>query len=113
MDNYYALIAAGGLGTRLWPMSRVKVPKQMLPLIDDHSMFKTSIERIQHLFAPEDTLKHDDVSAYLFRMDKDAGGSRIEELEIQRDIGIENPEFTEAINELYDETLLVERVRPK
>ena len=64
-------------------------------------------------FAPEDTLKHDDVSAYLFRMDKDAGGSRIEELEIQRDIGIENPEFTEAINELYDETLLVERVRPK
>ena len=64
-------------------------------------------------FAPEETLEHNDVSAYLFRMDKDAGGSRIEELEIQRDIGIENPEFTEAINELYDETLLVERVRPK
>ena len=64
-------------------------------------------------FAPEETLKHDDVSAYLFRVDENAGGSRTEELEIQRDIGIDNPEFTKAINELYDETLLVERVRPK
>lgn len=67
----------------------------------------------EHGYAPEDTLKHDDVSAYLFRMDEEIGGSRVEELEIQRDIGVDNPEFTEAINELYDETLLVERVRPK
>ena len=54
MENFYALIAAGGQGTRLWPMSRVKVPKQMLPLIDDHSMFRTSVDRISGLFAPEE-----------------------------------------------------------
>jgi len=53
MQRYYALIAAGGLGTRLWPMSRARLPKQMLPLIDEHSMFRTSVERIQPLFAPE------------------------------------------------------------
>ena len=54
MNNYYALIAAGGHGTRLWPMSRARLPKQMLPLIDDHSMVRTSVERIESLFAPED-----------------------------------------------------------
>ena len=64
-------------------------------------------------FSPEDCLKHDDVSAYLFRMNEEAGGSRVERLEIQRDIGIEDPLFHEVINDLYEETLLVERVRPK
>ena len=54
MNRYYALIAAGGHGTRLWPMSRARLPKQMLPLIDDHSMFRTSVERIQDLFSPKD-----------------------------------------------------------
>ncbi len=53
MEHYYALIAAGGHGTRLWPLSRARLPKQMLPLIDNHSMFRTSVERIQTLFRPE------------------------------------------------------------
>ena len=54
MKHYYALIAAGGHGTRLWPMSRAKTPKQMLPLINQESMFRTSVERIQSIFPPED-----------------------------------------------------------
>ena len=54
MENYCALIAAGGQGTRLWPMSRARVPKQMLPLLDSDSMFQTSIKRIAPRFAPED-----------------------------------------------------------
>jgi len=53
MNNFYALIMAGGLGTRLWPMSRSGMPKQLLPLIDNHSMFQTSLKRIESLFEPE------------------------------------------------------------
>lgn len=53
MDHYYALIMAGGGGTRLWPMSRKNKPKQLLPLVGNDSMFKTSVERLLPLFAPE------------------------------------------------------------
>lgn len=53
MENYYALIMAGGGGTRLWPMSRNETPKQFLPLVEDHSMFKTSVDRLEPLFPPE------------------------------------------------------------
>lgn len=53
MQHNYALILAGGGGTRLWPMSRSDKPKQMLPLIGDTSMFTTSVERLYPLFQPE------------------------------------------------------------
>jgi mannose-1-phosphate guanylyltransferase len=53
MDHYYAVILAGGGGTRLWPMSRANFPKQMLPLVEEHSMFKVSVERLAPLFTPD------------------------------------------------------------
>lgn len=53
MDHYYALIMAGGGGTRLWPMSRQDRPKQMLPLVEDSSMFRASVERLAPLFTPD------------------------------------------------------------
>ncbi|MBN1679695.1 MAG: mannose-1-phosphate guanylyltransferase [Anaerolineae bacterium] len=46
MDNFYALIMAGGGGTRLWPLSRKSRPKQMLPLVEERSMFQMSVERL-------------------------------------------------------------------
>jgi mannose-1-phosphate guanylyltransferase len=52
-QHYYALILAGGGGTRLWPMSRKDTPKQMLPLISEDTLFQTSVERLTPLFAPE------------------------------------------------------------
>ncbi len=53
MEHYYAMIMAGGGGTRLWPMSRSETPKQMLSLVEDDSMFKISVDRLGPLFPPE------------------------------------------------------------
>lgn len=52
-EHYYAVIMAGGGGTRLWPLSRQAHPKQMLQLIGDRSLFQTSVERLQGVFPPE------------------------------------------------------------
>ncbi|MFQ3646946.1 MAG: sugar phosphate nucleotidyltransferase [Anaerolineae bacterium] len=53
MDNYYALILAGGGGTRLWPVSRKNKPKQMLALTDNVTLFQMSVRRLLPLFPPE------------------------------------------------------------
>ena len=31
--NYYAVIMAGGIGSRFWPMSRTKHPKQFIDVL--------------------------------------------------------------------------------
>ncbi len=53
MDHFYALIMAGGSGTRLWPLSRKSRPKQVLPLVEDKSMFQIAVERLDPLLPPE------------------------------------------------------------
>jgi mannose-1-phosphate guanylyltransferase len=53
MDHFYALIMAGGGGTRLWPLSRRNRPKQMLPLVSEESLFRVSVMRLAALFPPE------------------------------------------------------------
>lgn len=40
-----SLILCGGSGTRLWPLSRVQMPKQFYPLFDQKSLFQGVIER--------------------------------------------------------------------
>lgn len=52
-DHFYAMIMAGGGGTRLWPLSRRETPKQLLPLIEERSMFGVSVDRLAPLFPPE------------------------------------------------------------
>lgn len=55
-NHFYALIMAGGVGSRLWPLSRQKSPKQVLPLMGEHSMFTMAVKRLQPLLTPEDVL---------------------------------------------------------
>ncbi|HSD82891.1 MAG TPA: sugar phosphate nucleotidyltransferase [Anaerolineae bacterium] len=54
LDHTYAVIMAGGGGTRLWPVSRRDRPKQMLPLLEEHrTLFQTTVERLGGLLPPE------------------------------------------------------------
>jgi mannose-1-phosphate guanylyltransferase len=53
LEHYYGVIMAGGGGTRLWPLSRKSRPKQMLRLIDERSLFQTSVQRLEGVFPPE------------------------------------------------------------
>jgi mannose-1-phosphate guanylyltransferase len=55
-ESYYAVIMAGGSGTRLWPLSRQIRPKQMLSLFDERTLFQTSVNRLFGLFPPENIL---------------------------------------------------------
>ena len=45
----YALIIAGGSGTRLWPMSRGTLPKQLIPFIAGKSLLEIAYERLEGL----------------------------------------------------------------
>jgi len=51
--NSYAVIMAGGGGTRLWPLSRRERPKQMLKLFGDRSLFQIAVDRLKPIFQPE------------------------------------------------------------
>lgn len=49
-----AVIFAGGVGTRLWPLSRKKSPKQFEKIIDKKSTLQLTVERLRPEFKPED-----------------------------------------------------------
>jgi mannose-1-phosphate guanylyltransferase len=53
LENYYAVIMAGGGGTRLWPLSRQTRPKQMLKLFDARTLFQTAVDRLGSIFPGE------------------------------------------------------------
>lgn len=49
----YAMIMAGGAGTRLWPMSRAEQPKQLIPFIDGKSLLELAFDRLDGLVPKE------------------------------------------------------------
>jgi mannose-1-phosphate guanylyltransferase len=51
----HAVIMAGGGGTRFWPRSRQKKPKQFLTLGGDRSLLQQTVERIEAFAPPENT----------------------------------------------------------
>jgi mannose-1-phosphate guanylyltransferase len=52
----FALIMAGGSGTRLWPLSRQQHPKQALQLVGERTMFQMAVDRLLPMFPPENIL---------------------------------------------------------
>ena len=51
--NRYAVILAGGSGTRFWPLSRETSPKQMLQIIGEDSLLRQTIKRLDGFIPPE------------------------------------------------------------
>jgi mannose-1-phosphate guanylyltransferase len=49
----YVVIMAGGGGTRFWPWSREKRPKQILPILSDRTMIRETVERVRPLLPRE------------------------------------------------------------
>jgi mannose-1-phosphate guanylyltransferase len=49
----YAVIMAGGVGTRLWPRSRQNMPKQLLDIVAENTMFQETFTRIEPLIPPD------------------------------------------------------------
>jgi mannose-1-phosphate guanylyltransferase len=53
MKNTYALIMAGGVGSRFWPKSRKSLPKQYINLLGTETMIQTVAHRIRKLISEE------------------------------------------------------------
>ena len=49
----YALILAGGRGTRFWPRSRKAHPKQVLSIIGEQTMLRQTVARLAKIISPE------------------------------------------------------------
>jgi len=47
-----AVLLAGGRGTRFWPRSRTRTPKQLLNIAGPHTMLRDSVARLEPVFSP-------------------------------------------------------------
>lgn len=47
--NLYAMVLAGGSGTRFWPLSRPEMPKQFLSIFAGRSLFQMTLARVRKL----------------------------------------------------------------
>lgn len=55
MTHFYAVVMAGGVGSRFWPRSREHMPKQLLDIIGQGTMIQHTLSRIEPLVAPMNT----------------------------------------------------------
>jgi len=51
-DELFAVILAGGGGTRLWPVSRRESPKQALRLLGERTLFEMTVDRLRPMLPP-------------------------------------------------------------
>lgn len=54
--NRWAVILAGGVGSRFWPLSTPQRPKQLLPLVDEAPLLVNTVRRLAPAVPPERTL---------------------------------------------------------
>src|SRR6185369_4630635 len=51
----HAVVMAGGSGTRFWPRSRHRVPKQLLPIATRKTLLADTLARVRSLATPRAT----------------------------------------------------------
>jgi mannose-1-phosphate guanylyltransferase len=56
MPATYAVIMAGGAGTRFWPVSRAATPKQLVRIVAETTMIQATVARLQPLIPAERVL---------------------------------------------------------
>ena len=57
MHSSYAVIMAGGIGSRFWPMSTTHMPKQFLDILGTGStLLQQTVKRLQSICPPENIL---------------------------------------------------------
>ena len=49
----YALIMAGGVGSRFWPRSKMKTPKQLLKIFGENTMIQATVNRLKGIISPD------------------------------------------------------------
>ncbi|MCX6179984.1 MAG: mannose-1-phosphate guanylyltransferase [Chlorobiales bacterium] len=54
--HVYAVIMAGGIGKKLWPVSRKKMPKQFVDLFDEGTMLAKTVQRISGIVLEDNIL---------------------------------------------------------
>lgn len=55
-EHLWAVIMAGGSGTRFWPQSRAESPKQLTRIVGDDTMIQATVARLQPLIPAERVL---------------------------------------------------------
>src|ERR1700741_5362411 len=72
------VILCGGAGTRLWPVSRQQFPKQLLPVLGEHSLLQQTTSRLSgEAFAPAIIVSGEDQRFFIKRQLEESG-ARIE-----------------------------------
>jgi mannose-1-phosphate guanylyltransferase len=52
----WAVVLAGGVGSRFWPLSTAERPKQLLPLVSDKPLLRDAVDRLAPIVDPSHTL---------------------------------------------------------
>ncbi|MEO5903052.1 MAG: sugar phosphate nucleotidyltransferase [Gemmatimonadaceae bacterium] len=52
----WAVVLAGGVGSRFWPLSTPERPKQLLPLVNDEPLLVNTLRRLEPIVSAERTL---------------------------------------------------------
>lgn len=52
----YAVILAGGIGSRFWPLATLSRPKPLLPLVNERPLIADTVDRLRPIVSPERVL---------------------------------------------------------